>query len=134
MFGLSLLPIMQQQKILAGLLASVILFGVTFLTPVAPQAATASNSPAIDFSFAGYEGSMPIRSVPAVASVRSSGRDDTALLQAAIDQVASLPAADGFRGALQLSNERFHVAGQLHLRASGVVLRGSVNASEMTTI
>src|SRR2546422_4733323 len=110
---------MQQQNILTGFVAFVILFGVTFLTPVAPEAATASNSasPTIDFSFAGYEGSMQIPSVPAVAFVRSSGRDDTALLQAAIDHVASLPARDGFRGALQLSNERFHVAGQLHVRA-----------------
>ena len=77
---------------------------------------------------------MPIPSVPAVIFVRATGKDDTALLQAAIDHVSSLPARGGFRGALQLSNERFRVAGQLHMRAGGLVLRGSVNASEATTI
>jgi hypothetical protein len=127
---------MQQHKILAGFLVFAILFGVTWLTPVAAEAATTydSASPTIDFSFAGYEGGMQIQSVPAVAFVRSSGRDDTALLQAAIDHVASLPLRAGFRGALQLSNERFHVAGQLHVHSSGIVLRGSMNATETTTI
>ena len=128
---------MQQPTILACLLALVILLSLTCLSPVAPEAATASNfaSPVIDFSFAGYGGIRPIPSVPAVVSVRPGGGDDAALLQAAIDHVASLPErGDGFRGAVQLSAGRFRVAGQLHMRASGVVLRGSADANNATII
>jgi hypothetical protein len=89
--------------------------------------------PAIDFSFAGYAGggvSPPL--APAVISVRPSGGDDTALLQAALDRVAALaPRRDGFRGAVLLQPGRYRVAGQLTMRASGVVLRGSGNATIM---
>jgi len=79
----------------------------------------------IDFSYAGYQAGQPIPLVKAVLVVRPSGKDDTSLIQGAIDRVAALPlASGGFRGAVLLSNGRFQVSGQLHLRASGVVLRG----------
>ena len=87
--------------------------------------------PAIDFSFAGYAGggeSAPF--VPGAISVRPTGGDDTALLQAALDRVAALPpSSDGFRGAVLLREGRYRVAGHLEMRAGGVVLRGSVNAT-----
>ena len=74
---------------------------------------------------------MPLPEVAAVVSVRPGGGDDTALLQAALDHVASLPPrADGFRGAVLLTAGRFRVAGQLRMRASGVVLRGSSGGRE----
>jgi hypothetical protein len=81
----------------------------------------------IDFSYAGYGGGgVAIPSIRSVLLVRPSDGDDTALLQAALDSVGRLPLQDdGFRGALQLSPGRFRVAGQLRMRASGVVLRGS---------
>jgi hypothetical protein len=46
--------------------------------------------PAIDFSFAGYAGGgVPAPVVPAAISVRPSGGDDTALLQAAATDFAA---------------------------------------------
>ncbi|KAA6432317.1 DUF6298 domain-containing protein [Rufibacter glacialis] len=85
--------------------------------------------PAIDFSHAGYGGGgVSIPKVPAVLLVRPSGQDDTKLLQGALDQAARLPLQpNGFRGALQLGEGKFLVSGQLHLKADGVVLRGSGN-------
>lgn len=86
-----------------------------------------ANPTHIDFSFAGYEaGAAALPTVAAVISVRPTGGDDTDLLQSAIDHVATMPVdARGFRGAILLRPGRFHVAGQLYLNASGVVLRGS---------
>ena len=90
----------------------------------------------IDFSHAGYGGGgVPVPAVPAVLSVRPTGGDDTALLQAALDHVGALPVgANGFRGAVQLAPGRFRVSGQLRLRDSGVVLRGSGSGSSRTTL
>jgi hypothetical protein len=49
--------------------------------------------------------------------------------------VASRPVgADGFRGAVLLTSGRFRVNGQLHLRASGLVLRGSGEGANGTVI
>lgn len=81
----------------------------------------------IDFSYAGYQaGAAAPPTIAAVISVRPSGRDDTDLLQSAIDHVAAMPPdSRGYRGAIVLRPGRFHVAGQLHLNASGVALRGS---------
>jgi hypothetical protein len=80
----------------------------------------------IDYSYAGYGGGIAVPHARSVLLVRPSGtKDDTTLLQGALDQVASLPVqANGLRGALVLAAGRYHVSGQLHLRASGVVLRG----------
>ena len=79
----------------------------------------------IDFSFAGYEAGRAIPFVKAVLAVSPSGGDDTALIQGALDRVASMPVrADGFRGAVLLASGRFRVM-QLHMRVSGVVLRGA---------
>ena len=89
---------------------------------------------AIDFSYAGYGGggvSAPV--VPSVISVRPSGGDDTELLQSALDHVSALPPrADGLRGAVLLRPGRYLVAGRLEMRTSGVILRGSGNATIVT--
>jgi hypothetical protein len=65
-------------------------------TMVNPSLAFAAFSPAvpdspvaIDFSYAGYEAGGPLPAVPAVLTVKPSDGDDTALLQGAIDRIAS---------------------------------------------
>jgi len=75
--------------------------------------------PAIDFSYAGYAGGgVALPRVHAAISVRPSGGDDTALLQAALDYGATLPVrGDGFRGALVLQSGRYRVAGHLEMRS-----------------
>ncbi len=80
-----------------------------------------------DFSYAGYmarERSIPLLPVKAVVPAVSG--DATEIIQSAIDYVASLPAdEDGFRGAVLLQNGTFRVKGQIKIKASGIVLRGS---------
>ena len=99
-----------------------------------PPASVKSPVP-IDFSYAGYEGGRAIPPVRAVLLVRPSGGDDTTLIQGALDRVASQPiASGGFRGAVLLAPGRFRVKGQLHLRISGVVLRGSGSGANETVI
>jgi Family of unknown function (DUF6298) len=95
-------------------------------TQVRAQSVVASPV-GIDFSYAGYQADATAPPmIAAVISVRPSGGDDTDLLQSAIDHVAAMPQdSRGFRGAIVLRPGHFHVAGQLHLNASGVVLRGS---------
>jgi hypothetical protein len=98
------------------------------LTPITTlHAQSVPGSPVpIDFSYAGYGAGASIPTIPAVLRVAPSGGDDTDLLQQALDRVSTMPLrADGFRGALLLTPGRFHVQGQLHLRVSGVVLRGA---------
>jgi hypothetical protein len=79
-----------------------------------------------DFSHAGYRGGgVPIPDVPVRVTVAPADGDDGARIQAAIDDVSRLPAdAQGFRGTVLLGHGRFEVAGNLVIRASGVVLRG----------
>jgi hypothetical protein len=99
-----------------------------------PPASVKSPVP-IDFSYAGYEGGRAIPSVKAALRVEPSGGDDTALIQGALDRVAALPkGADGFCGAVLLTSGHFRVTGQIHLRASGVVLRGSGSGASGTVI
>ncbi len=107
------------------------------LTPllILGTAAAAWAQPVIDFSYAGYGGggvSMP--AVPAVIAVRPTGGDDTGLLQAALDSVGARPLdRDGFRGAVLLRPGRYRAAGHLQIRFSGVVLRGSGDATIAAT-
>jgi hypothetical protein len=94
------------------------------------------NPTGIDFSFAGYQsGGHDLPVIPATISVRPTGGDDTVLLQSAIDHVAVLPLGpDGFRGAVLLRPGRFRVGGQIRLKASGIVLRGSGSGTNGTVI
>src|SRR5262245_30180391 len=79
-----------------------------------------------DFSACGYaDGAIPIPDVPVRVTVPVSPGDATARIQAAIDHVSARPPdAGGVRGAVLLLLGRHEVAGQLHIRESGVVLRG----------
>jgi hypothetical protein len=107
-------------------LAAVMLIAAPAIFVVALPTDPVKSPVPIDFSYAGYEAGRPVPWVKAVLKVKPSGKDDTTLLQGALDRVATMPLGqDGFRGALLLSPGRFHVKGQLSLRASGVVLRGS---------
>jgi hypothetical protein len=98
---------------------------------VAPVAGPAQEV-TIDFSSAGYDAGGSLPAVPAVLRVAPTGGDDTALLQAAIDEVGRQPvAANGFRGAALLTAGEYRVVGQLRLAVSGVVLRGMGDGSKI---
>jgi len=96
---------------------------------------TPSGDRIMDFSFAGYKGGgVAIPEVAVVRSIKPSGADDTANIQAAINEVEALPLKDGFRGALLLEPGTFACSGMLTISASGVVLRGSGAEGQQTTI
>jgi hypothetical protein len=80
----------------------------------------------MDFSYAGYHGGgVALPDVPVKATVKPSGGDDTAVIQAAIDHVSALPLENGFRGAVLLAPGTFPCDQTITISASGVVLRGS---------
>ncbi|QDV84293.1 GEVED domain-containing protein [Planctomycetes bacterium TBK1r] len=86
----------------------------------------------VDFSAAGYRNSNePLPDVTATidpsrfVTVAPVAGDDMASLQAAIDQVGSLPvASDGYRGVVQLTAGEYQISDRLTILDSGVVLRG----------
>ncbi|HZJ14701.1 MAG TPA: DNRLRE domain-containing protein [Chthoniobacteraceae bacterium] len=90
----------------------------------------------LDFGDCGYKaGREPIPVVPVKVTLTpdSNTTDDTARIQAAIDQIEALtPDANGLRGAVLLTAGEYQVASQLNINASGVVLRGE-GASDMGT-
>ena len=79
-----------------------------------------------DFSYAGYKGGgVAIPDVRVEATVAPSGRDDTGSIQQAVDRVGAMPVDDaGFRGAVLLKRGKYTVTKTIHLRHSGVVVRG----------
>jgi hypothetical protein len=90
----------------------------------------------LDFSGAGYMGGGVAIPVAAVAqTVKPSGADDTAAIQAALDAVAKMPlASGGLRGAVLLTAGTFQLSGSLSITASGVVLRGSGSGAGGTVL
>jgi hypothetical protein len=90
----------------------------------------------MDFSHAGYKGGGV--ALPALRVARTLGPapgDNTARIQAAIDEVSNLtPDADGFRGAVLLEPGVYEVATTLRIAASGVALRGSGSGEGGTTL
>ncbi|MDA1361788.1 hypothetical protein O1R50_19325 [Glycomyces luteolus] len=96
-----------------------------------------------DFSWAGYrDGESPIpdvaevplraTDVPIVKTIGPLiGQDNTAHLQAALDEVGSMPMQEnGFRGALLLNPGLYEVAKTVFMQRSGVVLRGSSRSAD----
>jgi uncharacterized protein DUF6298 len=81
----------------------------------------------VDFSCAGYaanERAIPVAQVRVV--VPNTDGDDGVRIQAALDYVGSLaPDTEGLRGAVLLRPGDYEVSGQLVIKHSGVVLRGS---------
>lgn len=89
-----------------------------------------------DYSYAGYAaGERPIPTVPAKLVVGAPANDNTAALQAAIDQAGRLDMdPTGFRGAVLIPPGTYPLAGSLVLNTSGVVLRGSGMGPDGTTL
>src|SRR4051812_922562 len=81
----------------------------------------------MDFSFAGYMGGgVALPDVPVKKTIKpSGGEDDTANIQAAINEVAAMPIKNGFRGAVLLDSGTFSCAGTISISTSGIVLRGA---------
>ncbi len=88
-----------------------------------------------DFSYAGYRnGIVPIPDVAAVKTIGAVAGDNTAHIQAAIEEVAALPLdARGFRGALLLTAGVYRIAGTLRIDASGIVVRGMGDGSDSSS-
>ncbi len=79
-----------------------------------------------DFSSAGYKGGgVPLPTVPVVKTISPIAGDNTAHIQAALDQVGAMPVqSNGYRGTLLLNAGVYGVTGTLKLNQSGVVLSG----------
>ncbi|MDQ1913394.1 discoidin domain-containing protein [Paenibacillus sp. GD4] len=90
----------------------------------------------IDFSNAGYMGGgVKLPDVQARVVIEPGEGDDTARIQAAIDQVSQMPqSADGFRGAVLLKKGTYEIEGSLKVNASGVVLRGEGQEEDETVL
>jgi hypothetical protein len=99
-------------------------------------AADAQGSRIVDFSYCGYAGGdRDIPDAPVRVVVPPAKGDAGPRIQAALDYVASLPMDEnGLRGAVLLAKGRYEVSGQLILRASGVVLRGSGMGTDGTEL
>lgn len=92
-----------------------------------------------DFSRAGYKGGgVALPEVEVKKTISAISGDNTAHIQAAINEVSALvPDENGIRGALLLNPGSYEVRGELEIKASGVTLRGSgdgENASENTIL
>lgn len=85
-----------------------------------------------DFSRVGYHhGDRPIPMAEVVAEVSPSD-DDQRNIQAAIDRVSKrVSNAQGFRGAVLLGPGTYRIPGTLRIDSSGVILRGSGNATRL---
>lgn len=90
----------------------------------------------MDFSTAGYMGGgVALPSVPVKKTTKpSGGADDTAVIQAALNEIAALPLEGRFRGAVLLAPGSFVCSNTIIIPASGVVLRGSGSGQNGTTI
>ncbi|HKQ79275.1 MAG TPA: discoidin domain-containing protein [Blastocatellia bacterium] len=90
----------------------------------------------LDFSNAGYGGGgVALPNAQVRVAVTPDEGDDSARIQAAIDQVSAMPQnAEGIRGAVLLKRGRFEVGTTLVIRASGVVLRGEGRGEDGTIL
>jgi pectin methylesterase-like acyl-CoA thioesterase len=82
----------------------------------------------LDFTNVGYKGhgsELLPNDIPTVITVAPVAGDDTATIQAAINQLAAMPIqANGYRGAVLLQAGQYDINTQLNINASGIVLRG----------
>ncbi len=80
-----------------------------------------------DFSYAGYKnGEAELPELPVVLEIEPISGDNTAYIQAALNQVSNRSIDDdGFRGAVLLKPGNYPIHKTLYIRKSGVVLRGS---------
>lgn len=89
-----------------------------------------------DFSTSGYrDGLDRIPTATVQVTVDPAAGDDSARIQAAIDQVSALPVGtDGLRGAVLLTRGDYEVAATLRIQTGGVVLRGEGQYGNGTVI
>lgn len=94
-----------------------------------------SGNRVVDFSHAGYRGGgIALPFVPVVRTLSPTSGDQTARIQAALDEVGALPLqADGYRGALGLAPGIYPIDGTVLLRHSGVVLAGAGHGDDPAT-
>ena len=88
---------------------------------------TAIGDKILDFSGAGYMGgtqSIPLVPIALTLNPSPTPTDDTARIQAAINQVSTLPLVNGVRGTILLTAGTYDISTTLNINASGVVLRG----------
>ena len=97
--------------------------------------ADASGNRIPDYSHAGYKGGgVPLPSVPVVLTISPVAGDNTASIQAAVDQVGSMPVqADGYRGTVLLTAGVYPVDGTIRVNQSGVVLSGVGDGADPAT-
>jgi len=89
----------------------------------------------MDFSNAGYKGGgVALPKVPVKITLQPVIGDNTAAIQAAIDQVGRLPLIGGCRGAVLLAPGVFDCYRPLKIKNSGVVLKGSGSGKEGTIL
>lgn len=88
-----------------------------------------------DFSHAGYKnGISPLPDILSVKTIDPITGDNTAHIQAAIDELGLLPLdSEGFRGALLLSAGTYEIRGQVVIRNSGIVVRGVGDEADPTS-
>jgi hypothetical protein len=99
-------------------------------------ASDARGNRIMDFSHAGYGGGGVALPVATVARhIAPVAGDNTAHIQAAIDEVSALPRdGRGLRGAVRLQRGTYAVAGSLAIKQSGVVLQGSGSGEDGTVV
>jgi hypothetical protein len=97
---------------------------------------TPAGDKIMDFSYAGYMGGgVAIPDVSVKVTVEPiPDKDNSDLIQKAIDSVSVMPLENGFRGAVLLSPGTFICSKSIHITVSGVVLRGSGSSKGGTTI
>ena len=80
----------------------------------------------LDYSGVGFQsGTVPLPEVPVKVTISPVAGDDSASIQAAINQVKALPLdTSGFRGAVLLSAGEYQISNAITINASGVILRG----------
>src|SRR4051812_28236009 len=80
-----------------------------------------------DYSSSGYLGGNAAIPTPAVTTTlnpNASG-DDTARIQAAVDNIAAMPLNNGFRGVLKLNAGVYRISNHINVNSSGIVIRGA---------
>lgn len=100
------------------------------------RTADAKGNQIPDFSFAGYKASsVAISNVAIKVFVPHIDGDATKTIQTAIDYVAKLKAdATGFKGTVLLDKGTFKVSGEINIKESGIVLRGSGSGNNGTVL
>jgi hypothetical protein len=98
--------------------------------------ADARGNRIMDFSHAGYKGGgVRIPDVRVARTLKPIAGDNTAHIQAAVDEVSKLTVdRSGFRGAVLLERGSYDIDGTIRIAASGVVLRGSGSGTNETVL